>query len=161
MEHFAIIPVRIAEHYQTISALMRELHEHEFLLYNKTASWDDIEVSYMRHCIHMQDECEGLCLLAYIEGQPAGFIFGYLEDQDDSRIEVYTGRELYVSDGYVKGLYRRQGIYKKLNEQIEQHYINLGIKRIVRFTRVNNTRMISFMEQQGYEVTRLMFEKWL
>ena len=66
-----------------------------------------------------------------------------------------------LADGYVNAAYRRLGIYKQLNEQLEQHYINLGVKRITRFTRVNNTRMIKFMEQQGYEVTRLLFEKWL
>lgn len=161
METLSIRPVIISEHYAAISQLMRELHEHEFLLYDKTASWDDIETSYMRHVTDMQEECDGLCLVAYVDEKPVGFIFGYTEEKDDSRIEVYTGRELYVSDGYVNAAYRRLGIYKQLNEQLEQHYINLGVKRITRFTRVNNTRMIKFMEQQGYEVTRLLFEKWL
>ena len=161
MEAVTIVPVTIAAHYAEISMLMRELHEHEFLLYDKTASWDDIETSYMRHVTDMQEECSGLCLVAYVGGAPAGFIFGYMEEQDDSRIEVYTGRELYVSDGYVRADYRRLGIYKQLNEAIERHYIALGVKRITRFTRVNNTRMISFMQQQGYEATRLLYEKWL
>lgn len=161
METLLIKPVVIADHYAAISQLMRELHEHEFLLYNKTASWDDIETSYMRHVIDMQEQCEGLCLVAYVDDKPVGFIFGYAEEQDDSRIEVYTGKELYVSDGYVNAAYRRLGIYKQLNERLEQHYIGMGVRRITRFTRVNNIRMISFMEQQGYEATRLLFEKWL
>jgi ribosomal protein S18 acetylase RimI-like enzyme len=161
MEALFIVPVKISEHYAAISSLMRALHEHELLLYDKTASWDDIETSYMRHVIDMQETCDGMCLMAYMDNVPAGFIFGYLEDQDDSRIEVNTGRELYVSDGYVDAAHRRHGIYKQLNERLEQHYIALGVKRILRFTRVNNTRMIGFMEQQGYEVTRLLFEKWV
>ena len=161
MDTLSIVPVSIAAEYKVISQLMRELHEHEFLLYDKTAAWDDIETSYMRHATDMQEEYDGLCLVAYVDGKPVGFIFGYMEEQDDSRIEVYTGKELYVSDGYVSAEYRRHGIYKQLNEKLEQHYIALGVKRITRFTRVNNTRMIKFMEQQGYEVTRLLFEKWL
>ena len=161
MDTILIVPLVISEHYAVISKLLRELHEHEFLLYDKTASWDDIEAGYMRHVIYMQEECDGLCLVAYANETPVGFIFGYMEEQDDSRIEVYTGKELYVSDGYVSEGYRRLGIYKQLNERLEQHYINLGVKRITRFTRVNNTRMIKFMEQQGYEVTRLLYEKWL
>lgn len=161
METLEIKPIKIAEHYAAMSQLMRELHDHEYLLFDKTASWDDIEPTYMRHVIEMQEQCDGLCLMAYVDSQPAGFIFGYTEEQDDSRIEVYTAPHLYVSDGYVKEEYRRMGIYKKLNEQLEQHYIAKGVRRIIRFTRINNTRMIAFMEQQGYEVTRLMFEKWL
>jgi len=161
MEALTILPVTIAAHYATISQLMRELHEHEYLLYDKTASWDDIETGYMRHVIAMQEDCEGLCLVAYVDGVAAGFMFGYTEEQDDSRIEVYTGKELYVSDGYVAERYRRLGIYKQLNEHMEQHYIAQGVRRITRFTRVNNVRMAAFMEQQGYEATRLLYEKWL
>lgn len=161
METVEIIPVRIADNYQAISKLMRELHEHEYLLFDKTASWDDIEVSYMRHAIEMQEACDGLCLVAYVDKEPAGFIFGYLEEQDDSRIEIYKGKELYVSDGYVAEQYRRLGIYSKLNQEIEKHYIAKDVKRIIRFTRINNTRMQQFMEKEGYVVTRLMYEKWL
>lgn len=141
--------------------MMRALHEHEYILFDKTASWDDIEESYMRHCITMQEECDGLCLVAYVEQKPVGFIFGYIEEQDDSRIEVYKDRELYVSDGFVDKEYRRHGIYSRLNKAIEEHYIGKGVKRIVRFTRVNNTRMREFMEKEGYAITRLLYEKWL
>ena len=156
-----IVPIRISEHYQVISNLMHELHVHEHMLFDKTAAWPDIETSYMRHVIQMQEECEGLCLLAYVDNNPVGFIFGYVEEQDDSRIEIHEGKELYVSDGFVQEQYRRQGIYKKLNETMEQHYIGKGIKRMIRFTRVNNTRMRELLENEGYEVTRLLYEKWL
>ncbi len=140
---------------------MHELHIHEHMLFDKTAAWPDIETSYMRHVIQMQEESEGLCLLAYVDNNPVGFIFGYVEEQDDSRIEIHEGKELYVSDGFVQEQYRRQGIYKKLNETMEQHYIGKGIKRMIRFTRVNNTRMRELLENEGYEVTRLLYEKWL
>ena len=56
-----IVPIRISEHYQVISNLMHELHVHEHMLFDKTAAWPDIETSYMRHVIQMQEECEGLC----------------------------------------------------------------------------------------------------
>src|ERR1043166_1414814 len=95
-----IKPVRIADHYKIISDMMHQLHLHEHSLFDKTAAWEDIEQNYMRHIIKMQEECEGTFLIAYLNNVPSGFIFGYLEDQDDSRIEVYRGQELYVSDGY-------------------------------------------------------------
>lgn len=156
-----IIPVRIAEHYEVISRMMHELHFHEHGLFDKTAPWPDIEVGYMRHITKMQEENDGLFLMAYIDNAPVGFIFGYTEEQDDSRIEIHEGKELYVSDGYVASEYRRHGIYTELNKQLEQHYINKGIKRMIRFTLVNNTRMRQFLESEGYIVTRLLYEKWL
>jgi GNAT superfamily N-acetyltransferase len=156
-----IIPVIISEQYQVISHLMHLLHLNEHGLYEKTARWDTIEVSYMRHVIKMQEECEGLCLIAYVDAVPVGFIFGYAEEQDDSRIEIHLGKELYVSDGYVIEEYRRLGIYRMLNAMLEQHYISKGIKRIIRFTLINNTGMRQFLEGEEYVVTRLLYEKWI
>jgi ribosomal protein S18 acetylase RimI-like enzyme len=156
-----ILPVFISEHYEVMSGLMHLLHLHEHSLHEKTARWDSIEISYMRHVIKMQEECEGLCLLAYVNKVPVGFIFGYVEDQDDSRIEIHMGKELYVSDGFVKEEFRRLGIYSMLNSVLEKHYTDKGIKRIIRFTLVNNTGMRQFLEGEEYVVTRLLYEKWL
>ena len=153
--------VQVAEEYALISRFMHELHKHEHLMFNKTADWADIEESYMRHIITMQRENEGVCLVAYKGGLPAGFIFGYAEEQDDSRIEVYTGKQLYVSDGYIADEFRRQGIYRKLNERMEELFTTDGIRRITRYTQVNNVRMRQFLEEEGYIVTRLLYEKWL
>ncbi len=153
--------VRIAEEYEMIDRFMHELHKHEYILFDKTAVWADIQQGYMRHVISMQEEFEGVCLVAYADGVPAGFMFGYVEDQDDSRTEVYEGRELYVSDGYVGEAFRRMGIYRKLNEHLEHLFISDGVKRITRFTMVNNVRMRQFLEEEGYMVTRLLYEKWV
>jgi ribosomal protein S18 acetylase RimI-like enzyme len=156
-----ITSIRIADHFDEVSALMHELHVHEHSLFDKTAPWKEIETSYMRHVIAMQEQCDGLCLTAYADKMAVGFIFGYIEEQDDSRIEIHEGKELYVSDGYVKEEYRRLGIYRMLNDRLEQHYIDKGIKRIIRFTLVNNTNMRQFLENEEYSVTRLLYEKWL
>lgn len=151
----------ITDHYGVISGLMHELHIHEHSLFDKTAPWADIETSYMRHVMAMQEQCDGLCLVGYVDGKLAGFIFGYIEEQDDSRIEIHEGKELYVSDGYVKEEYRQLGVYRMLNAALEQHFISKGIKRIIRFTLVNNTNMRRFLDSEDYGVTRLLYEKWL
>ena len=156
-----IVPVKITEHYDIISRMMHELHFHEHGLYEKTAAWPDIEKSYMRHITKMQEENDGLFLMAYVDNAAVGFIFGYTEEQDDSRIEIHEGRELYVSDGFVAEEYRGNGIYRKLNQELEKHYIDKGVKRIIRFTLVNNTRMRQFLDSEGYMVTRLLYEKWI
>ena len=156
-----IKPVVIADHYQVIAGMMQELHKNEHSLFDKTAIWTDIEAGYMRHVIQMQQENDGCCLIAYVDNNAAGFIFGYIEEQDDSRIEIYEGKELYVSDGYIANKYRRLGIYHKLNEELELYYIEKGVRRITRFTLVRNAGMRALLEKQGYDVTRLLYEKWL
>jgi ribosomal protein S18 acetylase RimI-like enzyme len=140
---------------------MRGLHQNERMLFDKTADWSDIEESYMKHIIEMQQESDGTFLMAYYDEKPAGFIFGYLDEQDESNIEDYTGLELYVSDGFVLPEYRRQGIYKELNALLEKIYIEKGVKKMTRFTLVNNKPMQKFLEGQGYMPTRFLYEKWL
>jgi len=156
-----IRPIQIKEQYALISDMMRGLHESEQGLFDKSDTWDNIAANYMNHVISMQEENEGVCLVAYIGEKAVGFIFGYAEEDDDSRIEVYKGIELYVSDGYVTPLYRKQGVYEKLNEALEKIYTDKGVRRITRFTLSSNTRMQHFLEKNGYVVTRLLYEKWL
>jgi len=161
MNEIVIRPVLIKNEFGLISNMMAGLHANEQLLNPNTAPWPDVESSYMRHVIETQQECAGVCLVAYVGDVAAGFIFGYLEEQDDSRIEIDTGDMLYVSDGYVYDTYRRMGIYRKLNEALEQHYTAGGGRRITRFTLTNNVAMQRFLESEGYKVTRLLYEKWL
>ena len=111
--------------------------------------------------VAMQKDCDGLCLMAMHGETPVGFIFGYLEEQDDSRIETYTGKQLYVSDGFVMPDYRHRGIYRQMNALMEQHYTDMGVKRFLRFTHIRNTGMRSLLEADGYFVSRLLYEKWL
>ena len=153
--------VRISEHYDSISDMMRGLHESEKELFNKTDDWDSISDNYMQHVINTQENYNGTCLVAYIDGRAAGFIFGYEEEDDESRIEAYEGKDLYVSDGYVKPEYRRLGIYRELNEKLEAIYIQQGVRRILRFTLSSNRRMQAFLERENYQPVRLLYEKWL
>lgn len=161
MSNVTIKPVEVREQYAVISDMMRALHENERMLNSKTALWDDIEAPYMNHIINMQEECDGECLIAYVEDVPAGFMFGYIEEEDDSRFEEYTGKILYVSDGYIVPEHRRKGIYRRMNRELERHFIEKGVRRIQRFTLLNNEQMRRFLVEEGYASTRILFEKWI
>jgi GNAT superfamily N-acetyltransferase len=153
--------VNIREYIKDIEPMLRDLHLSEQELFNKTDDWENISKNYLQHIIQMQEEYEGTCLLAFHQNEVIGFIFGYTEDQDDSRIEKYTGKQLYISDGYVKRPYRKKGVYRLLNNKIEANYVAKGIRRIIRFTLSSNTRMMKFLEFEGYKATRILYEKWL
>lgn len=156
-----ITPIRIKEHYTLLSAMMKELHLSERAFFPQTAVWEDIQENYMEHVISAQEENDGTCLLAAKDDEPAGFIFAYVEEPDESRIEAYTGNTLYVSDGYVAPAFRRMGIYRQLNDALETIYLQKGVRRIVRYTLSNNLRMQQFLASQQYEPVRLVYEKWL
>lgn len=153
--------VSIREHYSVIADMMRGLHESERALFDQTDSWDHIARNYMQHVIDMQETCAGTCLIAYVDDRPAGFIFGYEEEEDESRIEAYEGKDLYVSDGFVYPDYRRMGLYRQLNEQLEAIHVARGVRRILRYTLTSNARMQQFLQQQQYQPVRLLYEKWL
>lgn len=156
-----IIDVLIKDHYATISKMMDGLHAYEKELFEKAADWPSIEVGYMRHVIETQEQESGTCLLALDGAEPVGFIFGYAYEEEDSRTEDYAGLELYVSDGFVAASHRRLGVYRQLNDALENQYIGEGIRRVVRYTLSSNLRMQKFLGQAGYQVVRLQYEKWL
>ena len=159
--NISIKKVIIKEQYDLLETMMKELQASEQRMNNRSAAWEDIRENYMHYLISAQEENEGTCLLAKAEERPAGFLFGYLEEQDDSRIEIYKEKELYISDGFVYPMFRRMGIYQQLNDQMEHIYIAKGIRRITRFTMVTNDPMNGFLQKQGYQATRLLYEKWL
>jgi ribosomal protein S18 acetylase RimI-like enzyme len=161
MKDILIKPVVVADYYQELSHLMKGLHDNERMLYARTAIWKDIETTYMRYIMEMQQHCDGTCLMAFDGETAVGFMFGYIDEPDDSRYITYAGPDLYISDGYVEPPYRRLGIYRLMNQQLEALYIAKGVHHITRFTRHNNHNMQSFLESNGYRLTSLLYEKWV
>ena len=158
--NYEIKKINIAENLPIVDELLGELHDYERELSDKTANWQDFRESYIRHMIECEEENEATFLTAFVDGKAVGFLFGYVEDEDDSNFEVGDGKDLYVSEGYVKSEYRKHGIYTALNQHFEESYNNLNIRKIYRFTLTNNTRMQRFLESQGYKATRILYEKW-
>lgn len=154
------VPVR--NNLDLLDPLMEGLHESERSLNPATALWADIREGYMRHIITMEEEEEGTCLLARVDEEPAGFMFGFMEDADvDSRFESYRGKDLYVSDGYVKPEFRRLGLYRTMNSMLEDLYFDKGVRRVHRLTLARNLPMQKLLEDSGYELLRFMYVKHL
>ena len=53
-----------------------------------------------------------------------GFIFSYIDEKDDSNFELGDADDLYISEGYVKKEFRKNGIYTALNKAFEKMYLN-------------------------------------
>ncbi|KFF13240.1 GNAT family N-acetyltransferase [Chryseobacterium soli] len=158
---YSIKKIKIADHLPIVDELVGELHVSEKEMNDKTADWSHIRDHYLRFMMDCEEENDGTFLIASIDEKPIGFLFGYIDEKDDSNFELGDADDLYVSEGYVKKEYRKQGIYSALNKAFEETYSTYNIRKIYRFTLCNNDTMQRWLATQGYQPVRLLYEKWL
>jgi len=161
MNNYQIEAIKVSEHIAVVDELMQLLHDSERNMNPHTAQWENIRDNYLQHIIICQETCEGLFLIAKNAEEVIGFIFGYIDAPDEIDFEGGEGDDLYVSEGFVKEAYRRQGVYTTLNAALEAHYKDYAIRRIYRYTLYNNERMQQWLTVQGYQPVRLVYEKWI
>ncbi|SMC49409.1 GNAT family N-acetyltransferase [Chryseobacterium sp. YR221] len=158
---YSIKKIKITENLPIVDELVGELHISEKEMNDKTADWSQIRDNYLRFMSECEEENDGTFLIAESDGKAIGFLFGYIDEKDDSNFELGDEDDLYVSEGYVKKEYRKQGIYSALNKAFEDAYANYKIRKIYRFTLCNNETMQHWLASQGYRPVRLVYEKWL
>ncbi|PWN61712.1 GNAT family N-acetyltransferase [Chryseobacterium viscerum] len=159
--NYSIRKIKINENLPIVDELVGELHVSEKTMNDKTADWSQIRESYLRFMSECEEENEGTFLIAEIDGNAIGFLFGYIEERDDSNFELGEGDDLYVSEGYVKKEFRKQGIYSALNKAFEEEYKGYKIRKIYRYTLCTNDTMQIWLSSQGYQPVRLVYEKWM
>ncbi|MBS1782641.1 MAG: GNAT family N-acetyltransferase [Bacteroidetes bacterium] len=160
MKRLNIRPLQFSSEKKLADEMLKALHDSEHTLNPNTANWKDISMSYLQHVQECINECEGVFLVAEIGKETVGFIFGYIDELDDSNFERGAGSDLYVSEGFVKPEYRKMGIYTALNSTFEKHFSHHNIRRIYRYTLVANTTMQRWLAQAGYQAVRMVYEKW-
>lgn len=158
--NYNIKKIKILENLAIVDELVGELHISEKEMNEKTADWSLIRENYLRFMSDCEDENHGTFLIAEIDGRAIGFIFGYIDEKDDSNFELGDADDLYVSEGYVKKEFRKNGIYSVLNKTFEEAYKDYNIRKIYRYTLFNNRTMQSWLHKQGYRPVRIVYEKW-
>ncbi|MGU3376189.1 GNAT family N-acetyltransferase [Chryseobacterium sp. M5A1_1a] len=159
--NFSIKKIKIAEHFPIVDELVGELHVSEKQINDKTADWSQIRNNYLNFMEECENENNGSFFIAEVDEKAVGFLFGYIDEKDDSNFEMGDGNDLYVSEGYVKKEYRKQGIYSALNKAFEEAYTDYKIRKIYRYTLCNNETMQRWLASQGYRPIRMVYEKWL
>ncbi|NIF04157.1 GNAT family N-acetyltransferase [Chryseobacterium sp. Tr-659] len=159
--NYSIRKIKITEHLPIVDELVGELHVSEKEMNDKTAEWSQIKENYLRFMSECEEENDGRFLIAEIDGKAIGFLFGYIDEKDDSNFELGDEDDLYVSEGYVKKEYRKHGIYTALNKAFEESYADYKIRKIYRYTLCNNDIMQRWLASQGYQPVRLVYEKWM
>ncbi|KMQ67797.1 hypothetical protein ACM39_10640 [Chryseobacterium sp. FH2] len=159
--NYTIRKIKISENLAIVDELMGELHISEKEMNEKTADWNLIRENYLRFIADCEEENNGTFLIAEIDSKAIGFIFGYIDEKDDSNFELGDADDLYISEGYVKKEFRKHGIYSALNKVFEETYKAYDIRKIYRYTLCNNHTMQSWLNKQEYQPVRLVYEKWL
>ncbi|WP_426478019.1 GNAT family N-acetyltransferase [Chryseobacterium sp. CBSDS_008] len=159
--NYSIRKIKINENLSIVDEMVGELHVSEKEMNNKTADWSQIKENYLRFMSQCEKENDGTFFIAEVHGKAIGFLFGYIDERDDSNFELEKGDDLYVSEGYVKKEFRKQGIYSALNTAFEKNYEDYKIRKIYRYTLCTNDTMQRWLASQGYQPVRLVYEKWM
>lgn len=156
-----IRPLDIKKEWEILDELLWDLHKSEKEMNPRTATWPVIRDRYFEYLDDCIKDNEGVVLVAEVEGKVAGFIFGYLDEPDGGDFGGGNGDDLYVSDGFVKPEFENMNVYGMLNEAFENHFKKFAVRRIYRYTLVENENMNKWLKKQGYDPIRIVYEKWL
>ena len=160
-QEIVIRQILIKDNLTIVDELVGALHVSELSLNIKTANWKDIKKEYLEYMMECEKEADGKFFVANDHDNAIGFIFGFIENKDNSNFEIGEGDDLYISEGYVNEAYRNLGVYGKLNNAFTESYSKQPIRRIIRYTLSNNKTMQHWLVNKGFNAVRLVYEKWL
>lgn len=92
---------------------------------------------------------EAVSLVAYVDGETAGFILGLTEQHEESQVG-----HIYTVD--VASIYRKLGVGRRLLDEIEMAFIRKGAEICLLEVRVDNVAARKLYQKLGYiEVGKL------
>ena len=89
--NYSIKKIKITENLPIVDELVGELHISEKEMNNNTADWSQIRDNYLRFMAECEEENKGTFLIAETDGKAIGFLFGYVDEKDDSNFELGEG----------------------------------------------------------------------
>ena len=102
---------------------------------------------------------EGLMLMAVHNGQPVGFLAGWVDEEFGELVPPHKRRYGYVADFYVSEAARGLGAGQKLMEVAEGHFRGLGLTDIRLFALSGNAIAHRFYELNGFAPFEVLLSK--
>ena len=120
----------------------------------------EIAEKYLNELLKLNAENQGTILVAKIDGKVVGFIACRI-DHDES---ITTTNDIntfgYISDAWTNPEYRKQGVFKELNQAVENYFTK---HKEVKFIKLNvldkNKTAITAYKNSGYESYELTLIK--
>ncbi len=102
-----------------------------------------IEAFSKRHMAYLLENPDAVCLVAKLEDVIAGFVIGVVERHD----EKMAGR-VYTLDVAIR--YRRKGVGLRLLDEVEQNFVERGVKICCLEARKDNVAALELYRKHGY-----------
>ncbi|MGE3770745.1 MAG: GNAT family N-acetyltransferase [Bdellovibrionales bacterium] len=146
-----------------IYRLLLDLQAYEVMLHPTRRNWTEQDaVSYWETVKPRLSKQEGICLVAEVDGRVVGFSLGWIEnDVFEMKVHPHEARYAFLSEGFVFPEFRRGKVFSQLVHGMEEHFYNLGIRRIRRESFANNSSLLAAANAQGYQLYEITLEKVL
>jgi ribosomal protein S18 acetylase RimI-like enzyme len=135
-----------------------ELQDHERRLHATRLPSEQIADTYLARIEHLAAE-NGAVLVAEIDGLFAGFVAGWVEQNDNPAETADSNRFGYISDICVMPGYRGRHIALRLLESIEQHLGRTGVARLRIGSLAANAAARATYERGGFAPYEVVHEK--
>jgi ribosomal protein S18 acetylase RimI-like enzyme len=157
MDRIAIRPANPLDRPQLREAVV-ELQEHERRLHATLLPGEQIADAYLEWML-MKAAATGTVLVAEIDGAFAGFVAGWVEDEEKIAETPDSRRFGLVSDICVLPAYRGQRLASRLLAAIERHLASKGITRVRLDVLAANAPARASYERSGYTTYEITYEK--
>jgi len=144
-----------------IEAFLAALQDHEGELRVDLRAGREVAGEYLAAIRDKSAARSGALLVASRDGEVAGFVCFWHEQDDDMLLQDEARRYGYVSDLFVAPGQRRKGVARALLAAAERHFAALGVTRLRINAIAANAAARALYEAHGFAPLELVFEKRL
>jgi ribosomal protein S18 acetylase RimI-like enzyme len=137
-----------------------ELHDHERRLHSSRLPGDQTADAYLAWMENRAAD-HGVVLIAEIDGAFAGFVAGWLEEENHIEETPDSNRFGYVSGICVLPAFRGRRIASRLLDAVERRLRDEGVTLVRLFTLAANRAARASYERSGYAAYEVVYEKSL
>ena len=149
------IRLHVAADRQIMLGLIRELQEAERAIHESRLPGDEVaELCYGR----LLDRAAEI-LIAEVDGQPVGFVSGWLDEDADPLQTSEWRRHGHVSDLFVAAPWRGRGIGQQLLKAIGQRLQRMGARRLRICTLAVNAKAVESFRRFGFAPFEITFDR--
>jgi ribosomal protein S18 acetylase RimI-like enzyme len=158
MPPFALRPYRDADRAAVIEALVG-LQDHEVALHDTRRPGRQVAEPYLARLLDTLARQAGAIVVAEADGRFAGFVAGYVAEDDQLAETADSNRHGYVSDIFVVPERRGGGLAQALLAAAERHLAATGITRVRIGVLAANRMAGRAYEKHGFEPYEVVYEK--
>ncbi len=150
-----------ATDFELIRNFVESIQEYERAQVPELKSGAEIGADYTKMLTDQIAERQGLILIAKIDNNAIGFICAWIDEDDDPLLRDDARRYAYVSDIFVHGDWRRQGVARLLLQAVETEMCQRGCERLRICTKAANLLAWKCYEAYGYRPYEIILSKVL